>query len=171
MKVQIKQVRNNREDFDAVIDMMENANGIRDIFRGKTDRLLASFCTVLVYADKEIAGFINLVDEHIDSRFNFVDMGILEKYRGMGVGKKALKELMKALPDDFFIGEVKKDNVASNKLSEDLGVRVLDTDDRNFYLLQKKRLDEFFEYDGIEKLNQKIHKEEIKSKRKQKSFR
>ena len=165
MKVQIKQVRDNREDFDKVLDMMENAKGIREIFHGKRDRLLSSFCTVLVYADGEVVGFINLVDEHIDPRFCFVDMGILEKYRDRGIGKKALNKLMNALPDDFFIGEVKKDNVASNQLSENLGVRISSTEDRNFYLLRREDFDEFMDYDGMEKLNKKIDKEKPRQKK------
>lgn len=93
------------------------------------ERNIASYFTALIKKDEEAIGFIHLVDEGVENTL-FVDLGIKEKYRGLGYGKRAL-ELLKQfievnleLQTTYVIGETTTNNIAAIKAADAVGVCV-----------------------------------------------
>lgn len=151
MEINYRPVTKEPKDFNKIINMMYSSPGIKEIFYGKETRVyLSPFILMIQDQDKDI-GFAYLVDEQVDGMY-FVDVGILEEYRGKGIGKDVLEEFQHLPTKWFIMGETKKDNVLANESSKKYGVVVAETEDRNIYLLQKDRLEEFIDSDSLEKL-------------------
>ena len=161
MNVELKRVTNNVEDVNAIMDMMFHEPGIQEIFNGKQKRLLFSPFTLLIRVNSENIGFFYLVDEQVPNIL-FLDVGIIQKYRGKGIGRDVLEIIPDIHCSEFIICETKKDNIAANKNSSSVGVLVSETEDRNFYLMQKDRLEEFIDSDGLEKLSKKFKSTNVK---------
>ena len=155
MNITLKEVFDQRSDYNTIIHMMYNEEGICEIFNGKADRVLFSPKIFIICVDQKEVGFIYFVNEKVEDMF-FVDMGLLKKYRGLGIGKKVLQMIHDKNYKDFLIGETKKDNVSANEVTKECGVLIGETEDRNFYLLQKERVEEFIESNGFEKLSKKF---------------
>ena len=155
MNIELKRVTNNQKDLNTIMHMMFNEPGIKDIFSGKKTRLLFSPLTYIIEVDSKDIGFFNLVDEQVEGIF-FVDLGIIKEYRGKGIAKEVLSTIPSIKCSNFIVSEVKKDNIPANKVSSQIGVMVTETEDRNFYLMQKERLEEFIDSNGLEKLSKKF---------------
>ena len=143
---------NNTDRYNRVMDIINNDREINNIFSNKRNRFSLAQFTYLINVDGEDAGFVNLVYERGDYSFLLLDSGIIEKYRGKGLGTKALKFLQSLDFEDFIIAETKKDNNNSNGSISKVGVQIADSDEFNYYLLQKDRVEEFIDSDGLEKL-------------------
>ena len=128
-------------------NIMKTESGIKEIFENKDDRYNTAYLLSLIKKDNEIIGFLNLVPEHVDG-FLFMDMGILEKYRGKGYGKLAYLDLEKRLrTKEFIIAQTKSTNLLANKSAIENGILVY-TEDKleyslNYYLMNKDRYNEF----------------------------
>ena len=145
---------NNTDRYNRVMDIINSDLEIRKIFFTKKNRFSLAQYTYLITVDGEDAGFINLVYERGDYSFLVLDSGIIEKYRGKGLGTKALKFLQSLDFEDFIIAETKKDNNNSNGSISKVGVQIADSDEFNYYLLQKDRVEEFIDCDGLERLGE-----------------
>lgn len=148
----------NNEDTSKIFDMMNNEEGINDIFRNRLDRLMTSEYSRLIIYDYEEIGFVNLVREKCDENFLFLDMGIKEAYRGKGIGKRILKKLVKIDFEDFIIIETKEDNESAVVSAKQVGCYLTTIAGKNYYLLQRDRLEEFIDFDGMSKLAQHLEK-------------
>lgn len=157
----------NQKDYSDLCDMMDKEDGIKKIFGGRSDRLMATDNSWMIKANDKNVGFINLVTEKANHRFLFLDMGIIKAYRGKGYGKRFLGEVQKIVEEnDYFtyvLMETKQDNDSANKISKDVGCYLTSFDDRNVYLLQRSRLQEFVDTNKMEELAK--HYENGNSKR------
>lgn len=126
--------------------MMVNEPGIKEIFSDKISRLVDSDLSLLIMEDTTPIGFINLVNENIDDML-FLDMGIIEQYRGKGYGKKAVQKLLeisKGYIYEFIIGETKTTNELANAMTNDFAALVNTTEEGfNYYLFPASRKEEF----------------------------
>lgn len=143
---------NTTDRYNRVMDIINNDKEINNIFFTKKNRFMLSQFTYLITVDGEDAGFINLLYEDGDDSFLVLDRGVIEKFRGMGIGTMALDFIKSQNFEDFIIGETRKNNNGSNKSLSKFGVMVADSDEFNYYLLQKEKLGEFIDSDGLEKL-------------------
>ena len=157
----------NQKDYSDLCDMMDKEDGIKEIFGGRSDRLMATDNSWMIKANDKNVGFINLVTEKANHRFLFLDMGIIKAYRGKGYGKRFLGKVQKIVEEnDYFtyvLMETKQDNDSANKISKDVGCYLTSFGDRNVYLLQKSRLQEFVDTNQMEELAK--HYENGNSKR------
>lgn len=147
---------NSKKDSDSLYNMMTNEEGIRDIFFGRFDRFITASISWLIKANDENVGFINLVVEKANYNFLFLDMRIIKAYRGKGYGKKFLKEVQEIVEREkdlpYVLMETKKDNDSANGISRSVECYLTSFGDRNIYLLQKSKLQEFIDTDQMEKL-------------------
>lgn len=141
-RITLKEVKR-KYDLEDMIRMFTEEAGICDVFGNKVSRIFNSNVMTLIWKNDKVVGFLNLVDEHMDG-FLFMDIGIIESERGKGYSILAVKDLLDRLTkkDFHIIGEVKKDNIPSNKNGERMGKKVLELDERNFYLIGEDSLTE-----------------------------
>lgn len=118
--------------------------------------------TYFITFNDKLVGSLDLLHEKNDSSFLVLNINILEKFRGKGIGTRALQFLRDLGIEEFIIGEARKDNRGANKSIVKVGVKVAETEECNYYLLQKERLEEFIDNNFLEK----IAKHFIKSKNK-----
>lgn len=131
--------------WNRISDVMENIikTSEKGEFVGKYDRFRLSSITYLVTYNNEDVGFIYCVSEYRYDYAFFVDMAIKKEFRGKGIGKDVLSYFVSAYNSGpFLIGEVKKDNFASNKIASYIGTLIYQNE-YNYYLLEKNRLAEF----------------------------
>lgn len=138
--------------------MMASEEGIKQIYYNKQDRLYASnpMCLIMFY--DEPIGFINLVQEDIDN-IKFLDQAIIKKYRNMGYGKDAIKLLGVNYCNEYIIGETLVDNVAANRLGNDIACFVHHNRYSNYYLFQPERFFSFIqspEYIALKERDNKV---------------
>lgn len=69
-----------------------------------------------IYHKDKLIGFANLIREKQNPNFLFLDVGIIEEYRGKHVAAQILEEL-KEIPK-YIIVETKEDNLLANKSLE-----------------------------------------------------
>ena len=138
------------ECFDEILYLINNDLEIGDIFKGREDRLLSAAMLSTIYDKDKLIGFANLIKEKQNPNFLFLDVGIIKEYRGKHVASQILEEL-KEIPK-YIIVETKEDNLLANKSLEDRTVKLLEVNDRNVYLLQKERYNEFIENGYYDKL-------------------
>lgn len=138
------------ECFDEVLYLIDNDLEISKIFKGREDRLLSAAMLSTIYDKEKLIGFANLIKEKQNSNFLFLDMGIIEEYRGKHVASQILEEL-KEIPK-YIIVETKENNLLANKSLENRTAFLFKQEDRNIYLLQKDRYNEFIEKGYYDKL-------------------
>lgn len=147
---------NSQEDNTSLYSMMNTEEGIREIFGGRNDRLMTAKNSWLIKANDNNIGFINLVTEKANSNFLFLDMGIIKAYRGKGYGKKFLEEVQHITEKEedftYVLMETRCNNDSANGISKSVGCYLTTLGDRNVYLLQKSRLQEFIDTNQMEEL-------------------
>ena len=131
------------ECFDEVLYLINNDLEISKIFKGRQDRLATSVMLSTIYHKDKLIGFANLIREKQNQNFLFLDVGIIEEYRGKHVAAQILEELKKT--PKYIIVETKEDNLLANKSLENRTAFMFKYNDRNIYLLQKDRYNEFIE--------------------------
>lgn len=138
----------NESIYNKIYDIMNKLNEEGNVFSGKRDRLDFAESSFLIKYNGADVGFVYVAKEGRYRAGLFIDMAIIKEYRGLGIGKNVIEQLIDLLKigdNEFLIGEVKKDNEASNKLSADIGIKILDGK-YNFYLFPKSRYEEFMEF-------------------------
>lgn len=127
------------EIFNRILKVMNKLHS-QGIYIGKLDRLQFSTKAHLVRYNNEDIGFIYMINENYlvddtESIYVFIDMGIIKQYQHHGIGKYVLEQYVKMYGNRcHLIGEVSKDNIASNKMCQEFG-KILIQGDRNYYLL------------------------------------
>lgn len=152
------------KDSNDMYRMMNVEEGIKDVFLGRTDRIITASDSWMIQAGDKNIGFINLVVEKSNYNYLFLDMGIIKDYRGKGYGKRFLKEVQMIVESSdrpFVLMETKKDNNA-NGVGKDIGCFITEVGDRNVYLLQKSRLQEFIDSNQMEELARHYDQENCK---------
>lgn len=130
--------------YDAILDIMEEMSKEGKVFSGREDRLATSLLALLIVYDNEPVGFFYATCESRYPEGLFIDMGILEEYRGLGIGREVLDEIMRLdLGERFLIGETKKSNFASNTVGNALGAKIGSYRNKVYYLFPKEKLNEF----------------------------
>lgn len=149
--IRIKQGKEHVEEcFDEVLYLIENDLEISKIFKGREDRLATSAMLSTIYDKDKLIGFANLIIEKQNNNFLFLDVGIIEEYRGKHVASQILENLKSI--SKYIIVETSVDNILANKSLENRTAFVLEYKDRNIYLLQKDKYNEFIEngyYDNL----------------------
>ena len=157
---------NSQEDNTSLCSLMNTEEGIREIFGGRYDRLMTAKNSWLIKANDNNIGFINLVTEKANHKFLFLDMGIVKAYRGKGYGKKFLEEVQSEVENSnltYVLMETRQDNDSANGVSKSVGCYLTTFGDRNVYLLQKSRLQEFIDTNQMEELAKHYEMENSKS--------
>lgn len=150
--ISLKQANDN-DSSEIIMNMMNNEAGIKDVFAGKMDRLMSSQISLLIQQDNQNIGFVNLVTERCNYDYLFVDMGIIEKYRGQGIGKQVLTMISQLDTEEYILGETRTDNTLANGSVNGIGCYLATFGDRNIYLLQKDKLEKFIDENHLEKLD------------------
>lgn len=136
----------NESVYNKIYVIMDKLKEEGNVFAGKRDRLNFAYLSFLIKYNGLDVGFVYIIDENRYSDGLFIDMAIIKEYRGLGIGKQALEQIInKVKTEQFLIGEVKKDNDASNRLSNDIGIKILE-DKYNYYLFPKSRYEEFMKF-------------------------
>lgn len=153
------------KDSDDMYYMIDNDLGIREVFGGRFDRIIATCISWMIKDKDKNIGFINLVEEKVNHNFLFLDMGIIKEYRGKGYGKRFLKEVQELVEKSnlpFILMETRKTNDNANCVGKDIGCFLTEIEDRNIYLLQRSRLQEFIDTNQMEELAKHFTKENDK---------
>ena len=130
-----------KEDFDILIDLYKQKE-INSTFSGyRSDRLLASEYSFLIYLGDIPIGFILCVRERSRRNNLSIDMAILEKYRNLGYGKKSLEIFrdyyLLQIPDQLIV-EVDKNNVPANGVKSVFDLEYVETiDSSNIYKVKR----------------------------------
>lgn len=127
-----------------VYKYMKNEPGIKEIYKNKMDRLTSSVLVSLILLNDEPIGFLNMVRENVDGVL-FADMGIKQEYRGKGYGSKALKSLYNQgyKPQEYIIIETLTSNTLGNLSALSHAILIYEYDDKNYYLVDDGRYNEF----------------------------
>ena len=153
-------------DYDARINiqnMMSDEKGL-EMYRGKWDRTIAARYIYEIQKDNKVKGFVYLIDDYDGGygKFLNLDIGIKNNERGKGIGKEVLDMIVNSDYKEFIIGETKMSNTAANNIIKKIGgVLVATNRNINIYLLQGKRLKEFIDQDGLEKINNRYSEPKI----------
>lgn len=136
-----------KECFDDIMYLFNNDPGISEIFKGREDRLSTAGMLSTLYDGDKLIGFANLVKEKCDPNFLFLDVGIIEEYRGRHVATHVLESLKKATHElpQYTIVETEKDNFLANKSLEGKTKKLFEINNRNVYLLNEDRYSKFME--------------------------
>lgn len=129
--------------YDKIVELINLDKKIKSVFGGREDRLYTAHTLSMIYDKDKLIGFANLIREKQNQNFLFLDVGIIEEYRGKHVAAQILEEL-KEIPK-YIIVETKEDNLLANKSLENRTAFMFKYNDRNIYLLQKDRYNEFIE--------------------------
>lgn len=131
------------ECFDDIMYLIENDPAISKVFKRREDRLLTARMLSTLYDGDKLIGFANLVKEKQNPRFLFLDVGIIEEYRGRHVASKVLEDLKRI--EKYIIVETQQSNFLGNKSLENRTRKLFEVGSRNVYLLQEDKYDEFVE--------------------------
>ena len=131
------------ECFDDIMYLIENDPAISKVFIGREDRLLTARMLSTLYDGDKLIGFSNLVKEKQNPHFLFLDVGIIEEYRGRHVASKILEDLKRI--EKYIIVETQQSNFLGNKSLENRTRKLFEVGSRNVYLLQEDKYDEFVE--------------------------
>lgn len=131
------------ECFDDIMYLIKNDPAISKVFKGREDRLLTASMLSTLYDGDKLIGFANLVKEKQNPHFLFLDVGIIEEYRGRHVASKILEDLKRI--EKYIIVETQQSNFLGNKSLENRTRKLFEVGDRNVYLLQEDKYDEFVE--------------------------
>lgn len=143
-------------------NILSSDKEISNLFGNRWDRMLMGKYTYLITCDDKDVGFLNVLHEKDDYSFLVVDMAIKKRYRGKGIGTCAMQLLKDKNISEFIVAETKKDNVGANISLQNIGVQVADSDNLNYYLVQRERIEEFIDDDYMEKLANHYREENIK---------
>ena len=152
------------DEYNWIINKMENNSGIKEVFRYNIDRLKSSSVATLVLQDNIPIGFIYIAHEMPDEEIGFIDMAIVNNKTGYGYGKDALDIFLNKVKniDMFLIAETKKENeIAKRSLSK--YKCIYEKEDSFFYLLNRS-LKELKEEGLYEKLTNHLNSNRISSK-------
>lgn len=141
--------------------MMYEEPGIREVFNGRGDRLATSHKVYIIMNDNQEVGFANLVVEKQNYNFYFLDMGIKENYRGNGIATEVLQTL-KNINCKPIIIETRENNTLANCSAERIGCMLMSKDNKNYYLLQKERYNEFIDNGYLDKLTEHLNEDKDK---------
>lgn len=136
--------------YDKIVELINSDEMIKSVFGGREDRLYTAQMLSTIYDKDKLIGFANLIKEKQNPNFLFLDVGIIEEYRGKHVASQILEEL-KEIPK-YIIVETREDNLLANKSLENRTAFIFKYNDRNIYLLQKDRYNEFIENGYYDKL-------------------
>ena len=147
--------------FDKIDYMMGHEPGIKEIFYNKRQRLFCTALACLIKEGRTELGFLNLVSENVDNIL-FLDQGILQKYRGMGYGKEAIRTLLLYNNfQEYIMAETKKTNILANSSAQKISKLVYETDEKNYYLFQKERVNQFLDSKEFYEMKKDIEKQKI----------
>ncbi len=152
------------DDYNWIINKMENNAGIKEVFKYNIDRLKSSSVTTIVTYNNRPIGFIYITHELSDERIGFVDMGIINTKRGYGFGKKALNIFINKTKnlDIFLISETRKDNIVARKILTHYD-NIYEKNDLDFYLINHS-LEELKDVGLYEQLINHLNSNRISSK-------
>lgn len=126
-------------------NMMQNEEGIKEIFERRTSRLISSSLALLVIENEQEIGFVYLTSESI-SKFLFVDIGIKKQFRGNGYSEQIMNGIKQIVEkwEPFVIAETKVNNISANSGLKKIGRFLYTNEDTNlnYYLIQDNRYDE-----------------------------
>lgn len=131
------------ECLDDIIYLIKNDPAISKVFKEREDRLLTARMLSTLYDGDKLIGFANLVKEKQNPHFLFLDVGIIEEYRGRNVASKILEDLKRI--EKYIIVETQQSNFLGNKSLENRTRKLFEVGSRNVYLLQEDKYDEFVE--------------------------
>lgn len=131
------------ECFDDIMYLVKNDPDISKVFKGREDRLLTARMLSTLYDGDKLIGFANLVKEKQNPHFLFLDVGVIEEYRGRHVASRILENLKGV--QKYIIVETQQSNFLGNKSLENRTRKLFEVGSRNVYLLQKDKYDEFVE--------------------------
>ena len=152
------------DEYNWIINKMENNSGIKEVFRYNIDRLKSSSVATLVLQDNIPIGFIYIAHEMPDEEIGFIDMAIVNNKTGYGYGKDALDIFLNKAKniDMFLIAETKKENeIAKRSLSK--YKCIYEKEDSDFYLLNRS-LEELKEEGLYEELINHLNSKRLSSK-------
>ena len=129
--------------YDEITELINSDEAINKVFAGREDRLLTARMLSTLYDGDKLIGFANLVKEKQNPRFLFLDVGIIEEYRGRHVASKILEDLKRI--EKYIIVETQQSNFLGNKSLENRTRKLFEVGSRNVYLLQEDKYDEFVE--------------------------
>ena len=135
---------------------------ISNLFGDRWDRMYSGIYTYLITYNGKDVGFINILFERNDNSFLVIDMGIKKRYRNKGIGTKAMQLIKEKDINTFIIAETEKDNISGIKSLDKVGLKVAESEEQAYYLVQKERIEEFINNDYLEKLSRHFKVEEIK---------
>lgn len=120
-----------------ILQMIQKDDGLRETFSGSRNtltRIVNADYSALIKKGRAVVGFVMLVYNGRTGKHE-IDMGILEKYRGMGYGSQALGKLKKKLiGTDFDIDiQTKQVNVAAIKSITKNGFVLYKEDEECYY--------------------------------------
>ena len=127
------------------------------VFAGKINRFALSYYAYLIAYNNNDIGFIYATEEHRYPNGLFIDMALLKEYRNKGIGKKVLDMFVNKHNDTLMFSEVLSNNISSNKISNDIGVRL----DNGMYLFPKEKYSEFVESGEINNFYNATSKPEL----------
>ena len=153
-----------KEEYEWIVEQMENNSGIKEVFKYNIDRLKSSSIATIVAYNGLPIGFIYIAHELSDERIGFIDMGIVSNKRGYGFGKAALDIFIYKTRNSnmFFVAETKDDNYVAKRILSNYQ-HIYDKDNLCFYLVNNSI--EKFEEEGLyDKLVDHLNSERISSK-------
>lgn len=137
--------------YDEITELINSDEAINKVFAGREDRLLSARMLSTLYDGDKLIGFANLVKEKQNPRFLFLDVGIIEEYRGRHIASYVSEDLKKI--SKFIIVETRQNNVLANNSLRNKTAFLFEQGNRNVYLLQKDRLEEFMDKGYYEMLS------------------
>ena len=94
-------------------------------FTGNYDRLALAPCIFLITYNNIDVGYVYFANEYRYGNALFIDMVIKKDYRSNGIGRYVLNRINSIYNGkEFLIGEVKKDNIPSNNISNKVGILI-----------------------------------------------
>lgn len=148
--IRIKSEEEDSNCISNILKLMNEKSGIKEVFQGRNDRVATAMRLFTIYDKDKLIGFANIVREKQNNNFYFLDVGIIEEYRGKHIASQVLEMLKKV--KNYIIVETKEDNFLANKSLKNRTAFLFKQEDRNVYLLQKERYNEFIEKGYYDKL-------------------
>ena len=161
--IKLVSIDNCSDAWDAV-EMNSNPD-IYDILYEPDEKKFANRCqSYLIKENEKNVGYVSLIFENYDYRFLFLDIGLKKEYQDKGIFNEVLEKIEKLDISQYIIIETSINNhKVINSLKNIIRIKVIE--DRVFYLLQRKRYEEFIVFNGVDNLidhYDKLDKKKIK---------